>query len=229
MPLYRLNRSVEFPDPNLALPDGLLAVGGDLREERLLNAYAHGIFPWYSDGEPILWWSPDPRMVLLPHELHVSKRFARDVRRTPYRVTLDTAFADVMRVCARVPRRGQNGTWITREMTAAYCGLHGAGYAHSVECWDGETLIGGLYGVSLGRCFFGESMFALEPNASKIALARLVELLISWDFALIDCQVHTDHLERMGARNMPRVEFLRRLKAGLDVPTRVGPWAFPEE
>lgn len=229
MPLYRLSRDLVFPNPARALPDGLLAVGGDLSEERLLLAYSQGIFPWYSDGEPILWWSPDPRMVLLPEEFHISKRFARIVRRPPFDVRLDTAFDRVIRACGRMPRRGQSGTWITNEMIAAYNRLHESGYAHSVECWHDDRLVGGLYGVSLGGCFFGESMFSLSPNASKVALARLVELLIYWDFVMIDCQVYTEHLESMGAREIPRSEFLRKLRRGLDMPTQQGRWIFPAQ
>lgn len=224
MPLFRLTDDHVFPHPELALDEGLLAVGGDLSRDRLLLAYKRGIFPWYSEGEPILWWSPDPRMVLFLDELHVSRRLRRKMAQPGWQVTFDTAFDQVIDACAAIPRRGQDGTWITRTMRDAYADLHGAGYAHSVETWHGNDLVGGLYGVSLGACFFGESMFSLRADASKIALTRLVERLIQWDFEFIDCQLHTDHLARLGARDVPRHEFLAMLHKNLQRATHRGSW-----
>ena len=224
MPIYRLGRAVAFPDPALAEPDGLLAVGGDLRPERLLEAYARGIFPWFDDRSPILWWSPDPRLVLAPEELHVSRSLARTLRRGTFRVTADTAFDSVIRRCAEKGRPGQRGTWITPEMIDAYCALHRLGFAHSFEAWEGETLVGGLYGVSLGAVFFGESMFADAPDASKVAFARGVAWLASRGVGLVDCQVRTDHLVSLGARELPRREFLARVEAALKAPTLRGRW-----
>lgn len=227
MPIYRLGRAVAFPDPALADPDGLLAVGGDLAPERLLTAYAQGIFPWYDDRSPILWWSPDPRLVLDPRELHVSRSLARTLRRGTYRVSADEAFADVIRRCAEKGRPGQRGTWITSEMMDAYNELHRLGFAHSFEAWDGDALAGGLYGVSLGAVFFGESMFADATDASKVAFARAVEWLASQGFGLVDCQVRTEHLVSLGAREIPRADFLARVAAALEAPTRRGRWTLP--
>jgi len=224
MPVYMLSRNSPFPSPERA-EDGLLAIGGDLSEPRLLSAYAQGIFPWYSKGEPILWWSPDPRLVLFPDEFTVTRRFERTLRAGKFHIAFDTAFPDVIRACAAIPRPGQDGTWITPEMINAYCRLHRAGYAHSVETWFDGELAGGLYGVSLGKCFFGESMFSLRPDASKTALAALVARARQWDFAFIDCQVETPHLERMGARNIPRHDFLRLLREALRHDTQRGRWA----
>lgn len=225
MPIFRLGRAVAFPDPDLAEPDGLLAVGGDLRPERLLAAYARGIFPWYDDRSPILWWSPDPRLVLVPGELHVSRSLARTLRRGTYRVSADEAFERVIRRCAEKGRPGQRGTWITPEMIAAYCELHRLGYAHSFEAWEGAALAGGLYGVSLGAVFFGESMFADAPDASKVAFARAVEWLAAQGVGLVDCQVRTDHLVSLGARELPRRAFLDRVASALEAPTRSGRWS----
>ncbi|MFT3917620.1 MAG: leucyl/phenylalanyl-tRNA--protein transferase [Anaeromyxobacteraceae bacterium] len=224
MPVHRLTRQVAFPDPSLAEPDGLLAVGGDLSPERLVAAYALGIFPWFSDGTPILWWSPDPRLVLLPPELHVPRSLARTLRRGTYTFTADRAFEEVMRRCAEVPRPGQDGTWITDGMVQAYVRLHRLGLAHSFEAWEGAALAGGLYGVSLGSAFFGESMFSARPDASKAAFVRSVEWLAARGVDLVDCQVRTDHLARFGARELPRPEFLERLAAALERPTLRGPW-----
>ncbi|MCE9614696.1 MAG: leucyl/phenylalanyl-tRNA--protein transferase [Lentisphaerae bacterium] len=215
MKVYRLNRDVAFPPVTEAEPDGLLAVGGDLSPARLLLAYRSGIFPWYEAGVPIFWWSPDPRYVLFPHDLKVSSSLGRVVRNGPFTVTFDRDFAAVMSHCGRVPRKDQEGTWITPEMEAAYGELHRLGHAHSVEVWHDERLVGGLYGVELGRVYFGESMFMLEPNASKVGFVRLVEALVARGCTLIDCQVHTAHLERFGACYLPRAEFLKRLAAGL--------------
>ncbi len=225
MPIFRLGRAVAFPDPALAEPDGLLAVGGDLRPERLLAAYAQGIFPWYDDRSPILWWSPDPRLVLEPRDLHVSRSLARTLRRGTYRVSADEGFERVIRRCAEKGRPGQRGTWITPEMIAAYDELHRLGYAHSFEAWAGTRLAGGLYGVSLGAVFFGESMFADAPDASKVAFARAVEWLAAQGVGLVDCQVRTDHLVSLGARELPRRAFLGRVASALEAPTRCGRWS----
>lgn len=208
----------------MADDDGLLAVGGDLRPERLLLAYSLGIFPWYSEGLPILWHSPDPRMVLPVDELRVPRSLGKTMRRGTFVVKLDTAFPEVIARCAEVPRPGQNSTWITDEMIGAYIDLFDMGYAHSAEAYRDGQLVGGLYGVSLGGAFFGESMYALEPDASKVAFATLVEALARWQFSIIDCQVYTDHLARFGARMWPREQFLATLADALAVETRPGPW-----
>jgi leucyl/phenylalanyl-tRNA--protein transferase len=215
MPVFRLDRRPIFPPPELADEEGLLAVGGDLAIERLLAAYANGIFPWYEPGGPILWWSPDPRLVLFPDELHVSRRLARTLRSGRFTTTRDAAFPRVIRACAEAERPDQPGTWITPEMQRAYIRLHEAGFAHSVETWRDDNLVGGIYGVRLGRTFFGESMFHAETDASKVALVALVDWLKSGGIGLIDCQVSTPHMLRMGAREVPRAEFLRRVEAGL--------------
>lgn len=226
MPVFRLPRELLFPAPELSEPSGLLAIGGDLSPERLLKAYALGIFPWYSEGEPILWWSPDPRMVLRADELHVPKSLAKRMRRGDLVLTMDQAFARVVAHCAAVPRPGQPGTWITPEMRRAYERLHERGYAHSVEVWRGEDLVGGLYGVSIGGLFAGESMFALEADASKIAWVSLVRQLARWGIDLLDCQVYTDHLARFGAYEVARTRYLADLRQALALPDRVGPWRF---
>ncbi len=215
MPVFRLTRKKVFPSPELAESDGLLAVGGDLTKERLLLAYSMGIFPWYSEDSPILWWSPDPRLVLFPDELIVSRSLRQTIRKGTYAVTFDTAFEQVIRSCAGARRKGENGTWITEEMIAAYCGLHDAGFAHSVETWHNGELAGGLYGVMLGRAFFGESMFSLRSDASKVALERLAGRLIELGFMFIDCQMTTNHLLSLGARQVPRSEFMNLLKKAL--------------
>jgi leucyl/phenylalanyl-tRNA--protein transferase len=226
MPVWRLGAKLAFPHPERADPSGLLAVGGDLEPERLLLAYSQGIFPWYEDGLPILWHSPDPRTVLRPSELHVSHSLAKALRQRRFELSLDLAFEAVIRACAEVPRPGQGGTWITEEMIGAFARLHELGFAHSVESWCGGQLVGGLYGVSLGSCFFGESMFALRSDASKAAFATLVRQLEAWGFELVDCQVHTAHLTRFGARDWPRARFLEELSRAVDAPTRRGPWRF---
>lgn len=215
-----------FPNPIRAPKDRPLALGGDLSPKRLLDAYSHGIFPWFeNDAQPILWWSPDPRAVLAPTELRISRSLGKQLRSGRYEVTADQAFADVVAGCA-APRRSGDGTWITRRMQRAYGNLHRAGYAHSVEAWRGDELAGGLYGVSLGGMFFGESMFSRAVDASKVALAHLARQLAAWNFTLIDCQMPTDHLRSLGAREMPRAEFLRLVAANNAVPTRRGSWAF---
>lgn len=221
----QLAKAYPFPDPRAADDAGLLAYGGDLSPERLLSAYSQGIFPWYNE-DPILWFSPNPRMVLCPCDLHVSKSLAKRMRSTPYVLTLDRDFSGVIEACARIPRPGQDGTWITRDMIDAYVELHRLGFAHSVEAWQGTELVGGLYGVSLGRAFFGESMFALESDASKIAFARFAQQLEAWGFEFIDCQVETDHLARFGAVNWSRDRFLDALAEALRSKTRRGPWQF---
>lgn len=225
MPLFYLSDQVAFPPPTLARKDGLLALGGDLSVDRLLLAYSMGIFPWYSPGEPILWWSPDPRLLLYPGKLKVNRSLAKTLRRGRYRVTLDRAFDSVIASCATTPRNGSQGTWIVEEMRAAYGALHRKGVAHSVEAWEGETLVGGLYGVSLGRAFFGESMFALKPDASKVCFANLVGLLKAKGFDFVDCQVTTDHLLRFGAEEVPRTRFLAELGEALTGPDLIGSWS----
>jgi leucyl/phenylalanyl-tRNA--protein transferase len=224
MPVYRLADAIAFPPPEGADPSGLVAVGGDLSPERLLAAYTAGIFPWPLVERPLLWFSPDPRMVLRPRELQVSRSLRKTLRRGVYEVRLDTAFERVVRRCAEIPRRGEAGTWITDDMADAYVRLHELGFAHSAEAWQDGALAGGLYGVSLGASFFGESMFADRPDASKAAFAVLAHQLAVWRFDLIDCQVHTDHLARFGAREWSRKRFLTALKRSLEAPTRRGPW-----
>lgn len=207
---------IDFPPVNEALedPNGLLAAGGDLSAERILAAYRQGIFPWYNPDEPILWWSPDPRCVLFPDELHVSRSLRKAARRGDYRLTLDTAFERVIQSCA-APRGGQPGTWISVDMQHAYCRLHLLGHAHSVELWREGALVGGLYGIALGGVFFGESMFSTQSNASKIAFVHLVEQLKEWGYAMIDCQVYSDHLASLGAREIPRRQFIDKLRTAL--------------
>jgi len=214
-----------FPPVELALrdPNGLLAAGGDLSPERLLDAYARGIFPWFGEDDPLLWWSPDPRMVLYVADLHVSHSLRRTIRSGRFRVTLDTAFADVMAGCAE-PRSDQDGTWITPEMTEAYLRLAARGHAHSVEAWAGDVLVGGLYGVAIGRMFFGESMFARASDASKVAFAGLVRQLERWDMPLLDCQMSTAHLASLGAREIPRAEFLHEVHQLVRRPPVPRPW-----
>lgn len=223
MPVYRLGAEPIFPPVDHA-EDGLLAVGGDLSPPRLLQAYSEGIFPWYSEGEPILWHSPDPRFVLATETFRVPKRVARVVRSGRFRVTLDEAFEEVIRACQEAPRPGQPGTWITDEMREAYVELSRLGFAHSAECWLGDELAGGLYGVSIGGTFSGESMFSRVDDASRVALVTLVEQLARWNIALIDCQVETPHLARFGARNIPRETFIEQLRSAIREPTRRGRW-----
>ena len=224
MPIFRLVDEPIFPPPDYADPSGLLAVGGDLSKERLLEAYRLGIFPWYSDDQPILWWSPDPRLVLDLKDFIISRSLRKTLKKGVFQVTFDHAFEEVIQACAVVPRSAQNGTWITEEMQDAYINLHGLGYAHSVESWIGGKLAGGLYGISLGKAFFGESMFHLKTDASKVALATLVEKLKSWDFQFIDSQMTTEHMVRLGAKELPRRIFLKRLQLALRHPTKRGRW-----
>ncbi|HXG53571.1 MAG TPA: leucyl/phenylalanyl-tRNA--protein transferase [candidate division Zixibacteria bacterium] len=224
MPIYRLVDELVFPPPEYADSSGLIAVGGDLSSDRLLEAYRVGIFPWYSEDQPILWWSPDPRLILELDSFKISRSLRRVIRKGIFQVTFDRAFEDVIRACATVVREGQRGTWITPEMQEAYTNLHGLGFAHSVETWVNGELVGGLYGVSLGKAFFGESMFHRKSDASKVALAALVEKLKGWGFHFIDAQMTTEHMLRLGAVEIPRRIFLKRLHAALRHPTKRGKW-----
>lgn len=225
MTVFALPAQPIFPDPSLADEDGLLAVGGDLSPQRLLMAYGRGIFPWYSENAPILWWSPEPRLILEPSRVHVPKRLERILRQGVFRFTLDTAFERVIAGCAQTPRRGACGTWIVPEMLAAYCRLHELGFAHSIEVWSGGTLVGGLYGVALGGAFFGESMFYIEPDASKAGFVTLIRALDRAGFILFDCQQTTAHMLRFGGFEVPRDEFLSRLEQALELPSPRGPWS----
>lgn len=226
MPVFLLSEEeIAFPQPEMADPNGILAVGGDLSPERLLTAYTWGIFPWFNEGEPIIWWSPDPRFVLFPNELKISKSMHPYFNQQKFTVTLDTQFESVMRGCQTRRRDGQfGGTWITEDMVEAYVRLHELGYAHSVEVWKNEALVGGLYGISLGKVFFGESMFALEPNASKFGFITIVNKLKELGFQLIDCQQETTHLGSLGARAIDRKEFLALLQKNQEEKTLVGSW-----
>jgi leucyl/phenylalanyl-tRNA---protein transferase len=227
MPIFALSEKISFPPPHMATREGLLAVGGDLSLQRLLHAYKLGIFPWYSPGDPILWWSPDPRLVLYPDQLKVSKSLKRTIKNDVFQVTMDTAFSEVITNCAESRTEHGPGTWIDEEMIEAYCRLHQEGYAHSVEAWHEGKLAGGLYGVSLGNCFFGESMFTKVSNASKVALVALAEFLRSISCELIDCQVTTAHLISFGAVEIPRKRFLKQLENALEGPAFPGQWKFP--
>ena len=224
MPIFRLVDDLVFPPPDYADPSGLIAVGGDLSSERLLEAYRVGIFPWYSDDQPIFWWSPDPRLVLDLDDFKLSRSLRKTVKKNTFKVTFDRVFEDVIAACAAVPRDGQHGTWITTEMKDAYIKLHGLGYAHSVETWCDGELVGGLYGVSLGKAFFGESMFHKTTDASKVALATLVDRLKSWGFHFIDAQMTTEHMLSLGAKEISRRIFLKQLQSALRHPTKRGKW-----
>ncbi|OGI43872.1 MAG: leucyl/phenylalanyl-tRNA--protein transferase [Candidatus Muproteobacteria bacterium RBG_16_64_11] len=220
---------LRFPPVETSTPEGLVAVGGDLRPERLLAAYRHGIFPWYGADQPILWWSPDPRTVLFPAKLKIARSLRKTLRQGKFRVTLDQAFDTVMRACAG-PRGDQpSGTWITPAMHEAYVRLHALGHAHSVEAWDDGQLVGGLYGVALGAAFFGESMFSRATDASKVAFVHLVRQLEAWGYALVDCQVASAHLFSLGAEEIPRTDFLAQLAAALARPGRPAPWRFDSD
>lgn len=225
-----LQNNIPFPSVDLALrePNGLLAAGGDLKPDRLLDAYRHGIFPWFNAGDPILWWSPDPRMVLLPDEFKISHSLRKTLRRGEYQIRTDSAFEQVMRACA-LPRAGQEGTWIQEDIIEGYVRLHQMGLAHSIETWINGELVGGLYGVSIGRMFYGESMFSHKTDASKIALAHLVLQLKRWNFVMIDCQMNTPHLASMGAREIPRRQFLARLQELIHYPNIESPWCFDHD
>ena len=219
-----LNRSYVFPDPRYAAKEGLLAYGGDLSPSRLLTAYRKGIFPWYSKGDPILWWSPDPRLVLYPAKFKVSKSFKRVLRNGGFTVLFDHAFEEVIRYCGSVPREGQNGTWLMSEMQQAYIELHKMGFAHSVEVYLDGVLVGGLYGIAMGKAFFGESMFSIRSNASKIAFKALSDVLALRGYDFIDCQVRSEHLVRLGATDISRDSFLERLSDALGKPSDLGLW-----
>ncbi|MDO9042459.1 MAG: leucyl/phenylalanyl-tRNA--protein transferase [Desulfocapsaceae bacterium] len=224
MALFRLSEEINFPPPDAADENGLLAFGGDLQPARLVAAYRSGIFPWFSPGDPILWWFLDPRMVLFLNEFRVSSRLARDVRKKQFTVTFDQDFAKVMASCAQVRMEKGEGTWISNEMHEAYCRLHDLGYAHSVECWQGETLAGGLYGIALDRIFFGESMFTRGSNGSKVALVALIDRLKVANFQLIDCQMTTRHLASFGAREISGTEFLDQLNSFIQTTVPDGKW-----
>jgi len=221
-----LGRALAFPPLESALtePNGLLAAGGDLSPDRLLLAYHQGIFPWFAPGEPILWWSPDPRMVLVPSELHIPRSLAKTLRHKPYEIRFDTAFRTVISHCAGSARPGQDGTWIVPEVIDAYCRLHALGWAHSAECWMDGELVGGLYGVAIGKMFYGESMYTQRPDASKLAFVHLVQWLQQQGYGLIDCQMRTDHLARFGGREISRVDFLAELRRLTALPAKAGPW-----
>jgi leucyl/phenylalanyl-tRNA--protein transferase len=208
------NDNIEFPHPDFALtePDGLLALGGDLSPARIVNAYINGIFPWYSHGQPILWWSPNPRAVLFPERLHISRSLKKVIRKKVFTTTIDKAFTEVIHHCASTSRKEQDGTWITDDMARAYIELHRLGFAHSAECWLDGRLVGGLYGIALGKVFFGESMFSHHSNASKVAFVHLLDELKKANYSLIDCQVTTEHLLSLGAEEIPRNQFLKLLK-----------------
>ena len=222
--LFELNSKCVFPNPLLSEPDGLLAIGGDLSPERLLEAYKNGVFPWYSNGDPIMWWSLNPRMLLFPEEFRCSKSLRRCIKSRKYEVKIDTAFEKVMRQCATVERNGQDGTWITDEMIEAYTQLHEMGYAHSFEAYYDGELVGGLYGVSLGAAFFGESMFAIMTDASKVCFAALVNFAIDNGFIYIDAQQETEHLASLGAKCVDKEEFLAMLFLSNQVETLKGKW-----
>ncbi len=224
--LHQLDQDkLEFPPFEQALhePNGLLAIGGDLSTERLLVAYRQGIFPWYEAGQPILWWNPDPRMILYPDELHVSRSLAKFMKTQPYQVTCDQDFAGLIKACAAQRGKGRHGTWITPEMQQAYIRLHAEGWAHSVEVWEQDTLVGGLYGLAIGAVFFGESMFSQEDNSSKLAFVTLVRKLQAQNYKLVDCQVASKHLSSLGAREIPRRLFMSQLQEAIELP-RIWRW-----
>ncbi len=232
MPVYLLDKELIFPPPEDANEEGIVAVGGDLHPKRLLLAYQQGIFPWPARGYPLLWFSPDPRFALVPSAAHISRSLRKVIRRGELHVTADLAFAEVIDACAAMPRPHQQGTWITRELREGYLALHELGYAHSMEAWRDEELVGGLYGVALGRTFAGESMFTSEPDASKVAFTTLLGHLAAWNFRIVDCQVHTDHLARFGATMWPRDRFLAEWRAAVREPSLLAPWKLtmtPEE
>ncbi len=226
MPVFLLSDNINFPPPHFARKDGLLAIGGDLSRERLLLAYRKGIFPWYSNGEPILWWSPDPRLVLYPEELRVSRSLKKTIRKDRFLITMDKAFFKVIQSCAEIRLSKKQPTWIIPEMIDAYCQLHESGYAHSVEAWYQGKLAGGLYGLALGNCFSGESMFTHVTDASKVAFVYMVTFVKSLGFQMIDCQVKTSHLMSFGAREIPRKTYLQQLEKTLENFQAYGKWNF---
>src|SRR5258706_12235993 len=224
MPIFRLVDDLVFPPPDYDDPSGLIAIGGDVSSERVLEVYRVGIFPWYSDDQPILWWSPDPRLVLDLDHFKIARSLRKTLKKGIFKVTFDRVFEEVIAACATVDRDGQQGTWITQEMQDAYIKLHGLGFAHSVETWFDNQLVGRLYGVSLGKAFFGESMFHLKSDASKVALATLVERLKAWGFRFIDAQMTTEHLVSLGAQELSRRIFLKQLQSAMRHPTKRGKW-----
>ena len=228
MPVFQLGDDVIFPPVRLASKSGILAIGGDLSPGRLLEAYRRGIFPWYCEDDPIIWWSPDPRFVLFPEELRISRSMKKVLRQRIFKITYDHNFLGVVSSCQK-SRKKEKGTWITDEMLDAYNALHILGYAHSAEAWHEEKLVGGIYGVSLGRCFFGESMFSLMSNASKAALIHLVDTLKKMNFEFLDCQVHTTHMETFGGRFVPREKFSILLQNALKYDTLRGNWRYLQE
>ena len=231
--MVRLSRNpadLSFPPVEQASPEGLLAIGGDLRAERLLEAYRHGIFPWYKEDQPILWWSPDPRTVLFPKNLHISRSLRRSLRPGIFTVTLDTCFHDVMQHCAGPrPQYPEGGTWITPAMAEAYATLHEQGYAHSIETWQDKQLVGGVYGVAIGGAFFAESMFTKVDDASKVALVFLVRQLHRWGFRIIDCQQSSPHVMRLGAEEIQRRSYIDQVAAAVTLPSRCGRWQFDQK
>ncbi|HEX2676986.1 MAG TPA: leucyl/phenylalanyl-tRNA--protein transferase [Polyangiales bacterium] len=229
MPIYKLSSELRFPPPEGASPEGIVAIGGDASPERLVLAYSLGIFPWPHRDLPLLWFSPDPRFVITFDRTHVGRSLRKRVKAAPYEIRTDTAFSDVMEGCARTPRPGQDGTWITDDLRAGFNALHERGIAHSIEAWHEGELVGGLYGVALGRAFCGESMFTHRDDASKIATVALLGNLRHWGFHFVDCQVYTDHLSRFGAREWPRPRFLRALREAISQPhVNAGQkWTFP--
>jgi leucyl/phenylalanyl-tRNA---protein transferase len=229
MPVFLLSDNITFPPPHFARKDGLLAIGGDLSRERLLLAYRKGIFPWYSNGEPILWWSPDPRLVLYPDELRVSRSLKKIIRKDCFQITMDQAFFRVIKSCAETRLNKDQQTWIVPEMINAYCQLHESGFAHSVEVWYQGKLAGGLYGLAMGKCFSGESMFTIVKDASKVAFVYLVFFVKSLGYHMIDCQVKTSHLMSFGAREIPRKSFLQQLEKTLDISQVGGKWNLSAE
>ena len=222
--VYKLDNKIWFPHPSNADNDGLLAFGGDLSLKRLILAYSNAIFPWYSEDSPILWWSPDPRFVLFPKKIKISSSMKKFIKKSNFNVTFDTAFKDVIDNCGKL--REEDGTWILPEMKKAYYNLHLKGLAHSVEVWNGDKLVGGLYGVSIGKCFFGESMFSIESNASKFGFIKLTEYLIKNNFIIIDCQVYTKHLESLGAESISRIQFLEIISKGFEFQTMQYKWIY---
>ena len=225
MPIhYITNKAEDFPSPEKADANGIVAIGGDMKPDRVLNAYKKGIFPWFSPWDPIMWWSPDPRFVLFPDELKVSKSMRPYFNQNKFKITFDTHFNEVVTACAKSNRKGEVGTWINKEIKTVFSEFHQSGLAHSIEVWENDKLVGGLYGLSLGSMFFGESMFSQVPNASKFGFITLVNWLKLKNFTLIDCQVHTDHLGSLGAKGIPRKKFLELLETGLQQPALQGKW-----
>lgn len=225
MPIFWLDEDLHFPHPELANEDGIIAIGGDLSTPRLLLAYELGIFPWFNPGDPIIWWSPDPRCVLFPDELKVSKSMRPIFNQKKFHITFDQAFVEVVKNCKLTERKGQDGgTWITDDMFIAYCRLHDEGVAHSVEVWQEGKLVGGLYGLAIGKIFFGESMFSKVSNSSKVGFITLVRFLVEKGFHLIDCQQETAHLKSLGARSIPRKDFLTILEKNQTEPYEFGAW-----